>query len=167
MTFDVHPKNCKEENWYMNTRRKNLKSKGVATSKRQAFFPVSRVTFKVAFPNKTSKTGWWMGWVGSCVFNPNLGWMCFLHAFSSNDVCNAVTPLTHFGGDTQNLATSHPSMIWNICVIIRAFFTTCCVYNEWPTWFLDFDDRKRLSFDSSDSSDFFHEMCSCHGGTFL
>ena len=70
-----------------------------------------------------------------------LGGFVFCTPFSSNDVCNAVTPLTHFGGDTQNLATSHLSL-WNIYVKNKAFFTTCFVYNEWPTWFLDFCSQK-------------------------
>ena len=127
----------------MNTWRKNLKFKGVATSKRQAFFPVSRVTFKVAFPNKTSKKGWWMGWVGSCFFQPE-SWVDFFHTFFLQRCVqcgDASDALWCWYRKSSNLAPLDD--VRNIYVKKNpAFFTTCFVYNKWPTWFLDFCSQK-------------------------
>ena len=47
--------------------------------------------------------------LGVAFFNPNLGWM-FFHAFFLQRCVQCMTPLTHFGVDTENLATSHLSL---------------------------------------------------------
>ena len=89
---------------------------------KQPFFPISRIKFrdvqyflccslkkrKVAFPMRQQKIGRWDG--QGVVFSTRvLGGFVFCTPFSSNDVCNAVAPLTRVRVDTQNLATSHLS----------------------------------------------------------
>ena len=41
----------------------------------------------------------------------------------------------------------------------KAFFTTCFVYNPWPTWFLDFSQSLSLTTLTALKFDY----CSCHG----
>ena len=72
-----------------------------------------------------------MGWE---LFFQSESWvdLYFSIPFSSNDVCNAVTPLTHFGVDTENPSTLH-LWLWKTYQKILHALTTCFVSNEWPT----------------------------------